>query len=314
MTGNINKETTNVSLQQLCQYVNNVNLDNEILVVEGYNFGQNQYDKVYFPIRLDALLIVLCREGESTIRIDLNDYKIKKDTLVVIQPKNYINLIDTEKDIKVDIVICSRHILENIMPKLTDVLPLLVQHRTEPVSYLTATEAEGLRSFHNFLRLKLQDPPTPFLKHKVICMLQAALYEMMDIASRNKQAVNLKGNRKKEIMANFILSVSEHFREERQISFYANKLCITPKHLSAVVKEISGRTASEWIESYVTMEAKILLRSTDMTIQEISGKLNFSNQSFFGKYFKHQTGMSPSDFRRATNPDFPDAENESTAP
>lgn len=99
-------------------------------------------------------------------------------------------------------------------------------------------------------------------------------------------------------MAKFIIAVSESFRERREVSWYAERLCITPKHLSAVCKETSGRTAGEWIESYVTMEAKVLLKSTDMTIQEIAAKLNFANQSFFGKYFKHQTGLSPTAYRR----------------
>ena len=70
-------------------------------------------------------------------------------------------------------------------------------------------------------------------------------------------------------------------------------LCVTPKHLSATIKETSGRTAGEWIDSYVIIEAKTLLRNTGLTIQEVSAKLNFSNQSFFGKYFKHITGISP---------------------
>ncbi len=99
-------------------------------------------------------------------------------------------------------------------------------------------------------------------------------------------------------MAKFILAVSEHFRTERQVSFYAHKLCITPKHLSSVIKEISGRTASDWIENYVVMEAKVLLKTTDMTIQEIAVYLNFANQSFFGKYFKHHTGVSPTTYRK----------------
>ena len=100
-------------------------------------------------------------------------------------------------------------------------------------------------------------------------------------------------------MAKFILAVSEHFRTHRQVNYYANKLCISAKHLSSVVKEISGRTAGEWIENYVTMEAKVLLRTTDMTIQEIATNLNFLNQSFFGKYFKHITGVSPTAYRKA---------------
>ena len=81
------------------------------------------------------------------------------------------------------------------------------------------------------------------------------------------------------------------------MNFYAEKLFVTPKHLSAVLKEISGKTAGEWIDHRVILEAKLLLRTTGMNIQEISVALNFSNQSFFGKYFKHLTGLSPREYR-----------------
>ena len=131
-----------------------------------------------------------------------------------------------------------------------------------------------------------------------MCMLQAALYEMMDINLQHSTGIETQRTRKEEIMAKFILAVSEHFREERQVAYYAHKLFITPKHLSSVVKELSGRTAGDWIENYVVMEAKVLLKTTDRTIQEIAVYLNFANQSFFGKYFKHHTGMSPTAYRK----------------
>ena len=127
--------------------------------------------------------------------------------------------------------------------------------------------------------------------------MQSLLYEIMDYEYIRTSIETRRKSRKQEVMAKFILAVSENFRTERQVSFYAEKICITPKHLSAVVKDLTGKTASDWIERYVILEAKMLLRTTDLTIQEISNKLNFTNQSFFGKYFKHQTGYSPSESR-----------------
>lgn len=291
-------ETHNVTLQELSQHVNNVNLDDEVIVVDGYSFKDRGDYRELFPVRLDALLIILCRKGQAKINIDLKEYEISKDSLIVIQPQNYLCRLEVTEKIKTDMLICSKRVVENVLPRLTDIMPLLIRHRTQPVKKLSADDAEGLRAFHKFLKLKLKDEPTPFIKQKILCVLQAALYEMMDIASNNEKRELIKGNRKKEIMADFILEVCESFRSERQISYYADKLCITSKHLSAVVKEVSGMTASEWIDKYIIMESKILLRSTDMTIQEITSKLNFSSQSFFGKYFKHQTGYSPTEYRQ----------------
>jgi YesN/AraC family two-component response regulator len=91
--------------------------------------------------------------------------------------------------------------------------------------------------------------------------------------------------------------VQTHYREQRGLDFYADKLCITPKHLSKVIKAISDKPANDWIDEHVVLEAKALLKSTNMTIEQISDELNFPSQSFFGKYFKRVTGMSPKEYK-----------------
>ena len=80
--------------------------------------------------------------------------------------------------------------------------------------------------------------------------------------------------------------------------FYANLLCITPKYLSSVIHEVSGKYATEWIDEYVIFEAKALLKNYNITIKEICQKMNFSTQSMFAKYFKKHTGQTPRDFRK----------------
>lgn len=284
-----------ISLRQIAASVNNDNLNEDILMFDNFNTNGNED---VFPIRIDALVICLCKEGEGKVGIDLREYELKKDTLMVIQPKNYIYLVDSSPDFKATIVACSSHVIEDVLPKLTDILPLLIHHRTEPVTQLSEQEAHGILMYYEILREKLSGPRTPFLKQKVLSILQSALYEMMEVNAKNSRKEETQRSRKEEIMAKFIIAVSEDFRTERQVASYARKLFITPKHLSSVVKEISGRTAGDWIENYVIMEAKVLLKTTDMTIQEIAVYLNFANQSFFGKYFKHHTGVSPTLYRK----------------
>ena len=91
--------------------------------------------------------------------------------------------------------------------------------------------------------------------------------------------------------------MSLNYKQSRDVAFYADRLCITSKHLSQVVKEVSGKSALDIIEEYVITECKALLLSTTMTIQQISDSLNFTTQSVFGKYFKRVTGISPSEYR-----------------
>ena len=104
--------------------------------------------------------------------------------------------------------------------------------------------------------------------------------------------------RQESMFREFLFLVSQHYVREREIGYYADQICVTPKYLSSVVKEVSGKTAAKWIDESVILEAKSLLKYSGMSIQEIAYHLNFSTQSFFGKYFKQHTGTSPSRYKR----------------
>ena len=103
--------------------------------------------------------------------------------------------------------------------------------------------------------------------------------------------------RQESILEQFLRLLRRHYRAERKVTFYADRLCLTPKYLSKAVRQASGKTVSAWIDQYVTTEAKALLRSTDMTVQQIALHLHFDTQALFGKYFKRVTGLSPREYR-----------------
>ena len=104
-------------------------------------------------------------------------------------------------------------------------------------------------------------------------------------------------NRKNELHNDFLKLLHKHYKKEREMAFYADKLCVTPKYLSQVIKDVTGHSALKYIEDYVISESKALLSSTNMTIQQISEDLNFPSQSVFGKYFKRIAGVSPKEYR-----------------
>ena len=103
--------------------------------------------------------------------------------------------------------------------------------------------------------------------------------------------------RQQDYVRQFMSLLSLHFREQRRVTFYSEQMHITPKYLGTIVTQQTGRTVSDWIDHFVVSEAKVLLGSSSLTIQEITYKLNFPSQSFFCKYFKAHTGMTPSGFR-----------------
>ncbi|MBQ5395209.1 MAG: AraC family transcriptional regulator, partial [Alistipes sp.] len=117
-----------------------------------------------------------------------------------------------------------------------------------------------------------------------------------DISNREKDSRPKQG-RCEVIFDDFMELLEQHCRQERNVSFYAEQLNITPKYFSSAIKEVSGKTAARWIDEAVILEAKTMLRYSEMSIQEIANALNFSTQSFFGKYFKQHTGVSPSRYK-----------------
>jgi AraC-like DNA-binding protein len=127
-------------------------------------------------------------------------------------------------------------------------------------------------------------------------LLQAFFYGINNLNQLREEHAIPK-DKKDKLFDSFYRLILQHYKDSREVGFYAGKLCLTPKYLSSVIKKTTGKSAFEWINDYVILEAKSLLRTTNMTVQQISEELNFPNQSFFGKYFKRIVGVSPKEYR-----------------
>lgn len=250
------------------------------------------------PIRVLGLTIALCIEGEGEVGIGVKKYKFSKNCLMLLNPNQYVHSLYSKSPVKIKAIGCNLEMIESIMPKMSNLLPLIIYNPIESVSQLSEENSLDIQEYMGIIGDKLKSVNSPLKRTKVSNLIQALLCEIIEKHYVSKDGIEKPQSRKEEILSKFIVEVLMNFRSERSVAFYADRLCVTPKHLSAVAKDISGHTASELIDHYVIMEAKIMLAETSLTIQEISNKLNFANQSFFGKYFKHLTGYSPSEFRK----------------
>lgn len=250
------------------------------------------------PIRLLGLTIALCTEGEAEINIGLKSFKFRKNSLMLLNPNQYVYSTKVTSPVKLAIIGCNVELIQSIVPKLSGLLSLMIHNPMESVTYLTDKQAQDIREFMRYIGKSLDAPDSPIKRVKICSFLQGLLCEIIEIHYVGSEGVERVQTRKEEIFSKFVAEVMGNFKKERSVSFYADRLCVTPKHLSAVVKDITTHTAGELIDHYVIMEAKVMLAETAMTIQEIANRLNFANQSFFGKYFKHLTGYSPSQFRK----------------
>lgn len=260
----------------------------------------NDISFVKFPCRLEWMLLVVCVRGSVSARIDLTSRTLSPYSIMVLRPGHTVDECVESADFEGFFILVHEEKLHHLLPSMKYLVPYSLYFMNNPVIELKPDEVMSLSSICSVLTSKLSARERPFHDMAVNALLQLLFYETLGIYTLHTGTETHRRSRREEMMGTFIDLVEQNYRKERSVLFYAQKLCVTPKHLSAVLKEISGKTAGEWIDYRVVLEAKTMLRSSGLTIQEISLELNFSNQSFFGKYFKHHTGKSPREFRASS--------------
>lgn len=252
------------------------------------------------PSKMEVVTVGLCLEGGSRCNISLREYEITPGRMVVVLPNQIIEHKRFSPDFKAIFFAISKNLLETL-PKVGNVLSLFFYLKDYPCFDLTPHEQKIICEYYSFIRQRMRNKKDLYRREVVIGLLQGFFFELCNIFNSHAPATAPVKNksRKEHIFERFYESLIESYQSERSVKFYADRLCLTPKHLSGVVKEVSGKTVGEWIDELVILEAKALLNSSSMNIQEIADRLNFANQSFFGKYFKHYTGMSPKEYRKS---------------
>lgn len=257
------------------------------------------------PCRIDALAVILCTSGRIRCRINLKEYEVTEGMVVVSMPMNIVQVeYGTEEPCRTDFTSCgfilSTRFLKDIHVDMKNIVPLYMQIQNESCIRMRKEDIVLLDRYYALLR-ETVNQRSPHMAEITYGLIASMIHTFCDVLSTNAAAPSAvpesAKSRRKMFFEQFMALLDQHHCSERALKFYADKLYITPKYLSAVIKEVSGRSAAEWVDDFVVLEAKTLLKFSDLSIQEIAYRLNFSTQSFFGKYFKHQTGMSPSEYK-----------------
>ena len=253
-----------------------------------------------FPSRLNALIIGVGTEGETSLTSNLQEFRLKKDSLFIFSPKHILQ-VQSNTRFKAHLIVIAPDFLKRINIDTKRMMPLFLQFGSLPCMELTHAESQSLRSFISMVEQELKGSETDFSSEIIGGLIAATIYKVGDILTHylteHPEVDSPIHNRAEEYFRQFTELLGEHYKHERSVGFYARQLCITPKYLTTLIKRISGKSVSEWIDNYVILEAKTLLKYSNMSVQEIAYYLNFPNQSFFGSYFKRNAGMSPSQYK-----------------
>lgn len=244
------------------------------------------------PRKSQRATIVVCTSGSCRVKINLEVFEIKAPKLVTIMPGQIFEILSDVDTLEGYVVSLSKKFVDKV--NLPGWHHQYMKMYNNPITDIDHNKLDSLLIFYAILHRAAANDKNPF-RMQIIENLISVFYYGGVSSFDNSIESNLKYNN--HIVANFLELVQHHYREQRLIQFYAGKLCITPKYLSKLVKEHTGRAAADWIEQHVILEARAMLQSSDMSIQQIATSLNFPNQSFFGKYFKRATGVSPKQYR-----------------
>ncbi|MBO7590874.1 MAG: AraC family transcriptional regulator [Prevotella sp.] len=250
------------------------------------------------PQRLNFILMALCRKGKATYSIDTREQTVLPGDLFFISERHIIDNFEASDDFDCLCIMLSTQFYHGFVQNVKNVSSLLLFSMNNPVVSLTKQEIQTYENFFMVIREKIADENHHYRKELVQALLLAMFYDMSGVIYRIEQSSAKKQSRSDVIFAHFIALLQENFRKERRVGWYASQLEITAKYLSEVVKNVSKRTPNEWIDSYVVLEIRVLLKNSPKSIKEITEELNFPNQSFLGKYFKEHVGVSPSEYRK----------------
>lgn len=248
------------------------------------------------PVRLKATTVLVCLKGSIDCNINLHRFIITENHLLINFADDIIHINKTENLLGYAIIISQeylQHIQLDFRFRAQNFLSLR-DNGPVPIPY---DELTYLKPYYTLLKKNMEEGNAEVIKGLAIA-LSYTITGLLHKYQQTRMPESEKDEpRAKQLFNKFMKLLSAYHTKERSLQFYADKMCLTPKYVSGAIKSFSGKGALDWINEYVVLEAEMMLRYTEMSVQEIAYALNFPTQSAFGKYFKQQAGMSPREYR-----------------
>ena len=265
---------------------------------------EEHHSPLNHPCRFDGFMVFYCVTGNMKMSVNLTDVEISKGMVFINIPGNIIRIneivLDGGEAARYVCVALSKDFFQCLNVEVCKLFNECISMMKNPGVRLNEKDFELTGSLINYI-VALLKTEVSYKREAVLTALSSLFYILLGAWTPNEltPSADQHSNRSKVIFDKFMRLVMEYHVQHRSVGFYAEKLCLTPKYLSKIIKNTSGRSAPEWIDSYVILEAKNLLKYSSTPIKEIVFKLNFPNQSVFYKFFKAHTGMTPTEYRNS---------------
>lgn len=252
-----------------------------------------KFIKASLPFKINYIQYLLCLKGMVRVMVNMKEYVLRENSMLFNVPGHIGELLEISDDCSLVVLAVTRD-YQNF--------DIGVNERTVMAQYLMSNVVldfpedtfASLVSLYKVMRVMATKSDSEANMKIVRKLLESMLLICISAMKRALEESKMEPvSRKNQLFDRFIAEVLANYQKHRDVSFYADKLCVTQKYLSNVISTVSGRRAAEWIKNFVILEAKVLLRSHTYSVQQVSDLLNFPNASFFGVYFKRAVGCSP---------------------
>ena len=262
-----------------------------------------EYVHLKYPFRIDCYMAAYCVEGSVNCSVNLTDYTLTTGTLLLMTPGNIVKITHPDElgqELRLTLICASTSFISGIGINPSRFLVEAVEVLRDPCIHLSSDETEMLHKYVN-LALDITKTNPQFVQESIGGLVSSVFYQFAGFLADSKRRQDMESpvrtTRQRQMLEQFLkLAINDHTREHL-VGYYADKMCVTPKYLSKIVKEASGRSVPDWLSELLILDAKNMLRHSDMTIKEISARLNFPSQSFFFRFFKNHTGQTPTQYR-----------------
>jgi AraC-like DNA-binding protein len=282
--------------------IENDSFEENFLLFDNFSEDSNVVEWVFetdYPVRLNKItMIAFCLDGYMKFNLGLKNVIISKNQIYVILPDQIIQATEVSADFKVGFMALRRNFF-NSQNHFIETINLHNRLMEQSHFDLSEKEIQEYIQIFRMVKEKIADTEHTYRLQIIQNCFQITFYNIHHlIVSHQKEAEKPAPDNDVSIYERFLKSVEEHYRKEHSVLFYADTLNLTAKYLSSVIYQTSGKHASDWIHDYIMLEAKALLKSTGMSLKNISELLNFCTPSHFGRFFKRYTGYTPSEYKK----------------
>ena len=250
---------------------------------------------------IDRCGFMLCSTGRAQVQIGDSKLLLKAGSALMYTPSSLVKIVDATPEIDGMWLEVSTDFLLPHLNKVMDVSQVFMVRFNPLVELEDSDSADLLRQMRAAEYAIGSDvvPDRYKISLEIIkCRVLVLVYEILDRFFRKNPERPLPRGLHNRVLQTFVVHLFRHYRESREVAFYARLQNMTPRYFSAVIKSMSGNTASAWINNLVVSQMRQMLDDPSLSVKEVAASFNFPSQSFFGKYFKLHTGLSPKDYRR----------------